>query len=172
MINKYCCCSVKLWVCTNSFHSSSSSPTMMIQTLKGNKYFKKSSWWRNKNYQIIYDMIYDIVYDMIYDMIYQRRARWILRGRDKNQESRTFKSWFKQESRIYKSSRISAVKNQEYFSNFLDFKQESRKGKSKFLISSGSRDLNFGKRQQIQARIKIFQKNTLSLNLKTYIFSN
>ena len=102
----------------------------------------------------------------------QRRARWIFRGRDKNQEWRTFKSWFKQESRIFKSSRISAVKNQEYFSNFLDFKQESRKGKSKFLISSGSRDLNFGKRQQIQARIKIFQKNTLSLNLKTYIFSN
>ena len=85
----------------------------------------------------------------------QRRARWIILGRDKNQDFWIFKNWVKQESRILKSSRISAVKNQDFSKDFLDFKQESRKVKLQFLISSGIQDLNFGKRQETQARIKI-----------------
>ena len=65
----------------------------------------------------------------------QRRARFIFIGRDKNQEFDIFKNGVKQESRILKSSRISAVKNQDFLIDFLDFKQESRNVKLQFLIS-------------------------------------
>ena len=78
-----------------------------------------------------------------------------------------FKNGVKQESRILKSSRILAVKNQDFVSNFLDFKQESRKVKQHFLISSGSQDLKFGKRLEIQARI---ERITLCRASKACIF--
>ena len=97
----------------------------------------------------------------------QRRPRWIFRGRDKNQDFGIFKNGVKQESRILKSSRILAVKNQDFVSNFLDFKQESRKVKQQFFISSISQDLKFRKRLDIQTRI---ERITLYLTLKVCIF--
>ena len=87
---------------------------------------------------------------------FQRRAKLFFRGWDKNQDFGIVKNWVKQESRILKSSRISVVKNQDFFSNFLDFKQESRNVKLQFLISSGSQDLKFGNRKETQARTEIF----------------
>ena len=46
--------------------------------------------------------------------VVQRWARWFFRGWDKNQDFGIFKKWIKQESRIWKSSRISAVKNHDF----------------------------------------------------------
>ena len=62
---------------------------------------------------------------------------------------------------------IGPDKNQDFVSNFLDFKQESRKVKQQFLISSGSQDLKFGKRIKIQARIEMI---TFYVTLKACIF--
>ena len=124
-------------------------------------------------YYIMIIITYDITYNIALLGLTQRRARWFLRGRDKNQDFGIFKNWVKQESRILKSSRIPEVKNQDFLWDFLDFKQESRNVKLQFLISSGIQDLKFEKKKETQARLEMYWKDHSLFNFTgIYIFSH